>query len=62
MIQPRHKTFYVDIIGTEGEEIVDESGETIGWSAVKRPITVEDIEEVVDTDQIKNYSAKKEKI
>ena len=46
MSQPRHKTFYIDISDTEGKAIVDENGETIAWAAVKKPITVEDIEEI----------------
>ena len=44
MNQPKHKTFYIDVSDTEGEAIVDESGETIAWVAVKKPISVEDLE------------------
>ena len=61
MTQPRHKTFHRYISDTEGKHITDENGETIAWVAVRKPITVEKIEEVVNTGQIKNYLVKKEK-
>ena len=44
MNQPKHKTFHRDVSDTEGKYITDESGETIAWVAVKKPISVEDFE------------------
>ena len=39
--QPRHKTFYVDVVPIESKEITDENGEIIALVAVRKPIEVE---------------------